>query len=50
MIAAGFPENAISVVPGRSTEAAGIVFDQQPIPGSEILTGDQAIIAVSEGP
>ncbi|MEX0781918.1 MAG: helix-turn-helix domain-containing protein [Dehalococcoidia bacterium] len=50
IIAAGFSDTAISVTRQSNAAAKGTVFDQQPIAGAEIVTGDQAIIAVSEGP
>jgi transcriptional regulator with XRE-family HTH domain len=48
--AAGFDENAISVSRQSHPTEKGNVFDQHPAPGDEVLEGEQAIIAVSEGP
>lgn len=50
LISAGFPENAISVTTNRNAAAKGTVYDQRPVAGDQIVEGDQAIIAVSEGP
>jgi transcriptional regulator with XRE-family HTH domain len=49
IIAAGFEENAISVTRQSHSAEKGQVFDQHPAAGATIATGDQAIIAVSEG-
>lgn len=50
MIAAGFLETAISVTRQLNAAPAGTVYEQVPAAGAEIVEGDQAIIAVSEGP
>jgi transcriptional regulator with XRE-family HTH domain len=50
IIAAGFEDAAISVTRQSHPSEKGQVFDQHPAPGAAIEAGDQAIIAVSEGP